>query len=705
MAHDKHDGNHELAETSNNLPMAADPRRRSLLKAGLGATLMPVGGSLLLSACASDSEDDDTSATPAPPPRNISSFAVAVLPDTQFYSRYATDAENQQFMRKYGSEPYKAQTQWVADHAKSLDIPFLIHLGDVVDQQGKPDQWTVASKAMKILEDAKVPYSILAGNHDVILGRDYVDPSSQGSATDAQRNLAAEPYLQTFGTDRASKQATFGGRDPSGFHEYHIFQAEGQKFMVLSLSWRISDAGLAWANQVIRANPTLPVILVNHQLLNIDKDGISPLEVPYGLMLWDKLIRDNDQIFMTLNGHYHGAAHLTKMNAFGNPVEEMVVDYQMAYQGGNGLMRLYEFDLSDNEIRVLSFSPWVPQKPKATLNAFDQAVLTGANEEFTIKMDFAKRFARFNKDFKAAAPTHTSLVEQARALILANYTDPAITTQKPAADSEDYPQVSGTLAHWRFFGGADGQPVPVGQVIQDRTGNNPVSRAALNIDGVVGAQLGDVVWSNDHHYLSAAPGSVRFLNTDKNTPRMSYFTTATTAALNAETVPNGYTVEAFIKIDRDWTAQKHAWMNIMTRDGKRGDLPGFNGGDPESPPLLFAISSLREIQWEVVPERTGARDAKTNWSGEIIADKWMHVAIVNDNTTHETILYVEGAPVLRNTSDAPGLATLAANMPWVIGAGSWDGARADGFFGSIGEVRIVNHALLPSQWLTSRRGS
>ncbi|WP_287813524.1 LamG-like jellyroll fold domain-containing protein [Achromobacter sp.] len=705
MAHDKHDGNHELAETSNNLPMAADPRRRSLLKAGLGATLMPVGGSLLLSACASDSEDDDTSATPAPPPRNISSFAVAVLPDTQFYSRYATDAENQQFMRKYGSEPYKAQTQWVADHAKSLDIPFLIHLGDVVDQQGKPDQWTVASKAMKILEDAKVPYSILAGNHDVILDRDYVDPSSQGSATDAQRNLAAEPYLQTFGTDRASKQATFGGRDPSGFHEYHIFQAEGQKFMVLSLSWRISDAGLAWANQVIRANPTLPVILVNHQLLNIDKDGISPLEVPYGLMLSDKLIRDNDQIFMTLNGHYHGAAHLTKMNAFGNPVEEMVVDYQMAYKGGNGLMRLYEFDLSDNEIRVLSFSPWVPQKPKATLNAFDQAVLTGANEEFTIKMDFAKRFARFNKDFKAAAPTHTSLVEQARALILANYTDPAITTQKPAADSEDYPQVSGTLAHWRFFGGADGQPVPVGQVIQDRTGNNPVSRAALNIDGVVGAQLGDVVWSNDHHYLSAAPGSVRFLNTDKNTPRMSYFTTATTAALNAETVPNGYTVEAFIKIDRDWTAQKHAWMNIMTRDGKRGDLPGFNGGDPESPPLLFAISSLREIQWEVVPERTGARDAKTNWSGEIIADKWMHVAIVNDNTTHETILYVEGAPVLRNTSDAPGLATLAANMPWVIGAGSWDGARADGFFGSIGEVRIVNHALLPSQWLTSRRGS
>ncbi|CAB3675312.1 hypothetical protein LMG26690_01291 [Achromobacter animicus] len=717
MANDKHDGKLEVANKLAALPTDADPRRRSLLKAGFGATLLPVGGSLLLSACSSDDDDDDITSPdtpgtqpqpqpqpePQPQPVNISSFAVAVLPDTQFYSRYATDAENQQFMRKYGSEPFKAQTQWVADHSKSLGIPFLIHLGDVVDQQGKPDQWKVADAAMAILEHAKVPYSILAGNHDVILDRDYVDASSQASATDAQRNLANEPYLKTFSADRAKNQATFGGRDPSGFHEYHVFEAEGQKFMVLSLSWRISDDALTWANQVIRANPTLPVILVNHQLLNIDKDGVTPLEVPYGLMLWDKLIRDNDQIFMTLNGHYHGAAHLTKTNAFGNSVEEMVVDYQMAYQGGNGLMRLYEFDLSNNEIRVLSFSPWVPQKPKNTLNTFDQAILTGANEQFTIKMDFAKRFGGFNKEFKAATPSHTALIDQARALILANYTDPVAAEQKPAADPDDYPQVQGTLAHWRFFGGTNGQPVPVGEVIADRAGLNPMRRAPLNIDGVAGAQVGDVVWSDDHHYLSAAPGSVRFLNTDKNTARMSYFTTDAAAIINGETATDGYTVEAFIKIDRDWVASKHAWMNIMTRDGKRGDLAGFSGGDPESPPLLFAVSSLREIQWEVVPDDTGSRSPKANWSGEIIPDKWMHVAVVNDDTTHETILYVEGAPVLRNTSGARGLATLAANMPWIVGAGSWDGARADGFFGSVGEIRIVGQALQPIDWLTARR--
>jgi hypothetical protein len=117
------------------------------------------------------------------------------------------------------------------------------------------------------------------------------------------------------------------------------------------------------------------------------------------------------------------------------------------------------------------------------------------------------------------------------------------------------------------------------------------------------------------------------------------------------------------------------------------------------------VSSLREIQWEIVPAVTGERGGKTNWSGEIIADKWFHVAVVNDPDTHETILYIEGAPVLRNVSNAPGLATLAADMPWVIGAGSWDGERADGFFGSIGEIRIVDKALKPAQWLTARRGA
>ncbi|MEO5797536.1 MAG: LamG-like jellyroll fold domain-containing protein [Rhodoferax sp.] len=672
-------------------------QRRNLIKLGFASASTLAAGSLLSACGGGDDSSGSSAATP------ISSFALAVLPDTQFYSRYATSSESSQYERHYGSEPYFAQTKWVADNAQKLNIPFLIHLGDVVDQVGKPEQWKVADTAMQVLEVAKIPYSILAGNHDVLNDEDF--DASPTTGTDTQRVLANEPYLQWFSAKRAKRQTTFGERDSTGFHEYHTFTAQDQQFLVLSLSWRISDAGINWARGVIAAHPKLPVILVNHQLLNIAPDAVSPLETGYGKMLWEKLIRDNDQIFMTLNGHHHGGAHLTKVNDFGNAVEEMVVDYQMAYQGGNGLMRLYEFDLTHKLIKVLSFSPWVPMKPSASLNAFDQAVLTEPNHSFSISMDFAKRFARFNPTFGVGKATvATSLVDQAKALVLKGFTEPATLVAVPPKDADDYPKVVSTVAHWRFYGGADGSAVAPGTQIADVTGANPLHRDQLNTSVIVGAEAGDIVWSNDHHYLSAAPGSVGFLNTNKNTPRMSYFLTDASAAINAQTFTStGYTVEAFIKINKAWDKSKHAWMNIMTRDGKRGDLPGFDGGDPESPPMLFAISSLREVQWEVVPDTSGPREGLASWSGEIIADTWVHIAIVNDPTTHDTVMYVEGAPVLRNTSNVPGLATLSAASPWVVGAGSWDGDRADGFFGNIGEVRVAAEALPSNKWLTARR--
>lgn len=689
-----------------------DKRRRALIKVGLGSLLAPSVGAAL-TACGGG-DDDGAPASPAPetppatPPANppatpqqVSSFGLVVLPDTQFYSRYATVETGNQFKKRYGSEPYLAQTQWIAANAAALKIPFVIHVGDVVDQVGRVQQWEVADIAMKVLEDGKVPYSVLAGNHDVLQDIGY--ESDPVGGTDATRDLAAEPYLQWFSRARASKQQTFRARDVSGFHEYHIFEAEGQRFLVLSLSWRVSDAGIQWARDVLRAHPTLPAILVNHQLIAIDADGVSPLEVDYGNMLWDKLIRSNDQIFMTVNGHHHGAAHLTKMNDFGHAVELMVVDYQMAYQGGNGLLRFYEFDLTNNAIRASSFSPWVAQKPRETVNEFDQAVLTEPNQQFSIAMNFAERFSGFNRTFQAPAASNTSLTDAALAMILKNFAGTTPPAKKPAANAEDYPHVAETVAHWRFIGGAVDAAVPVGHAIEDKSGNgNVITRAGLTDPPTNTAQLTDMVWSADRHYLSAAPSSVSFRNADG--PRLSYFMTDVAASINAATFTTGYTVEFFIKIAKEWTASKNAWMNILTRAGRRGNLPGFSGGLPQSPPLQCAISNLKEVQWEVIPEQATPRSSRTNWSGEIMVDTWLHVAVVNDPVARETTMYVEGAPVLRNPIDSLGLATLG--LPWAVGAGFWDGGPpGSGFLGNIGEIRIVSKPLPPAQWLTARASS
>ena len=87
-----------------------------------------------------------------------------------------------------------------------------------------------------------------------------------------------------------------------------------------------------------------------------------------------------------------------------------------------------------------------------------------------------------------------------------------------------------------------------------------------------------------------------------------------------------------------------------------------------------------------------------------MADSWVHIAVVADPAAQESIMYIEGAPVLRNSGNATGLAPVSAAMPWVVGAGSWDNERTDGFFGNIGEIRIAAEPLQPGQWLSARRG-
>lgn len=669
--------------------------RRSLLRGAAGLSMATLGSTLLGSKAVQAYTRRTQSAT--------TSFVLPVLPDTQFYSRYSCEDGGETFQALYGSTPFNAQTQFIVDLAKEYNVPFVCHLGDVVDQVSVNGEWEIGDAAMQVLEDAGIPYSICAGNHDVLSQYEYVASYSQSSGTDAQRTNSSEPYIQWFPGTRAAKNATFVERDSSDWHEAHIFEIFGVQFMVVSLSWRASDSAISWANDIIAANPTLPVILVSHQLLDIDDDGYSPLEVAYGEMLWDNLIADNDQIFMTLNGHYHGGAHLRKYNNAGNPVDIMVVDYQMAYQGGNGLMRLYEFDFTNNKIDVVSFSPWVIEKPEDTLNQFDEAWLTDSNHEFTISIDFAKRFAGFTDFSPEEASSGSAITAAVKEELFADYDEPEGTTYTVPEDTDDYPYVESTLAHWRINPDMIGSEIPVGAEIIDLTGNNPMTRGSLTGWGRT-AEVEDVEFVEDNHTYSSAPGSIQFLNSDKSsdTERVSYFETAADAPINSETFENGYTIEAFIKFSADWTVTNNRWSNILTRGGQRGDYSsGFWGSDGESPPILFSISNLREVQWEIVPS-DGGHYAHSAWSGEIMRDTWYHIAIVNDPDENTITIYVEGSPQIRST-DGTGIITLGDDQPWIIGCSLWENARCDGWLGHIGEIRVVPEVLDQDKWLTARR--
>ncbi|MGY1750192.1 LamG-like jellyroll fold domain-containing protein [Modestobacter sp. SYSU DS0511] len=634
-------------------------------------------------------------ATPAQaaPTEPASRFMLPVLPDTQFYSRYAESEFERPDRYGDGNNPYAAQTRWLAEHADELNIPFVAHLGDVVDQVNQEGEWRTADAAMRTLEDADLPYSILAGNHDV--------RNSSSNHYDDQYDLAQEPFLRWFGPDRAAEQSTYGGSDPTGMNQYHVFEAEGQQFMVLALSWRASDATLRWANEVIDAHPTVPVILTSHDIIAVQNDGVSPQETDHGLRLWNQLIKSNDQIFMTLNGHFHGATRLVKQNDFGHPVTQILMDYQMAYEGGNGYLGLFEFDLTNDTITAQTGSPWVVAKPAEKLTSYDQAFLEGPNQQFTLEIDFSQRFAGFNPGFTAGSADEPSLTLAVRDILLDGFVAPdPVTTELPGSTA-DYPRVEGTLAHWRMNGLRG--VVAQGGVIRDVEGNNRnnLMRVPISQSGSPTAQLRDVNFSQDAHPYSSDGAAVCFTNASKVTDRYSYLTTRADAPVNTAALADGYTIETFLKIDPSWTQSDNAWMKAIVRSGNRSQIGvPWSRWDWTASPVALGLSNLKEFQWTEVGIDTAKGD-RTAWSGEIMVDTWAHVAVVNDPATRTTTMYVDGAPVLRNASDTVGHG-LDGAMPWLFGADWVDDQATNGWNGCIGETRVVDHPLGQDEWLTAR---
>ncbi len=616
-----------------------------------------------------------------------SRFTLTVLPDTQFYSRYSAD----QFIPRYGADPFSTQTQWIADNAEALDIPFVVHVGDVVDRVGVEAEWQAADRAMRNLEDGGVPYSILTGNHDVL--------DSRADLYDVDYDLAREPFLAWFGTDRAAQSETFQGSDPTGLNRYYVFEAEGQKFMVISLAWRASDATLDWANQVIADNPSLPVILSSHEVLNVEADAQTPRETEYGLRLWDRLIAPNDQIFLTFNGHFHGASRLTKINNAGHEVHEVLIDYQMAYDGGNGYLGLLEFDLTNGRISAQTASPWVVSKPQEMLTSYDQPFVEGVHQQYTIDIDFAERFAGFAPEFgQGATADEPSLTATARDILLDGFEGPdPVSTVRPG-DQRDFIEAEGTVAHWRF-NGLDGV-VDSDVVIPDVAGDNDLHRVDPAATNAQGAEWTDVtIESTDVHGFSADSAAVCFDNSSGS--RFSYLTTAADAAVNDVDLSDGYTIETFVKMDADWTADQNGWSKALVRTGNRSwtDMPPSQW-DYTASPTALGISNLREFQFSSL-SADAAKGDRVNWSGEIMTDSWSHVAIVNDPAARTTTMYVDGAPVLRNATDTAGM-TWNEGMPWILGSDWVDDAARNGWHGCIGETRIIDRPTTQSEWLTQR---
>ncbi|WP_232231461.1 immunoglobulin-like domain-containing protein [Paenibacillus sp. HW567] len=291
-------------------------------------------------------------------------YTFAFLPDTQMPVRYQENI-------------FFSQMQWLVDNYKKMNIKMTSGLGDIVDQSWVSEQWDRATVGYNMLDSAGVPYIVTRGNHDV---------GGYDSYT----------YLNRFGASRFSDKSYWHGGSPSGTSSYVIYEAGSYKYMVLSIDMKDFNTDLAWAKSVLAANSKLPTILISHEILVIGGNG----DLEYsgnGQSMFDNLVKDNNQVFMTIAGHNHGTGYRVVKNTSGNDVIEMLVDYQSYYHGGNGWMRLMELDEANNKLIFRTYSPWVDSLSQGELTFFDLKNLTNNSENFTTNFNFDERFSFYNK--------------------------------------------------------------------------------------------------------------------------------------------------------------------------------------------------------------------------------------------------------------------------------------------------------------------
>jgi len=278
-------------------------------------------------------------------------FTIATLPDTQFYSENLNNNGR--------AATYLAQTQWLVDNRNSLNLAFVSHMGDIV-QNGDafPAEWAVADNAMKKIESQTatlraygIPWGAAPGNHDqTVIG-------SAGGANSY--------YNQYFGTSRYAGRNYWGGsQSPANNHNnYQLFSASGLDFIIIHLEYDTRSKAsyqtvLDWADALMKAYPDRRAIVTSHWIVNTGNPASFSTQ---GQDIYNDL-KDNPNFFLMLCGHVAGEGQRTDTFQ-GRAVHSVLQDYQGRTNGGDGWLRYFVFSPANNTISAKTYRVSNPVNP------------------------------------------------------------------------------------------------------------------------------------------------------------------------------------------------------------------------------------------------------------------------------------------------------------------------------------------------------
>jgi hypothetical protein len=370
-------------------------------------------GPILLAAAVPVSDDGTVDLLVVDSPRADRTFASSnAVPDDSFadpagYDFALEHFSDTQYVSRDDPQVYRTQTQWIADNADPRKIAYAMHTGDLVQSWIRPGssdtqarrEFEAASDAMRTIDDAGIPNGVLPGNHDNlwnVAGRLVPEMHEQNHAL----------YNEYFGPHRYRDRPFWGGSVSEGDNSAHydVLEIAGAKFLMLYIGYNPPGKVLRWAEKVLDSHRDHNVVIGTHYYLDEDgarrSMGFNDIQASSGEIIWNRLVRPYDSVFMVLSGHADGQSTVIDRNVgdTDRTVVQLLADYQYFTVDGRrstGFQRLLQFDLDASTVAVDTHSPVLnsfrveDHDPRERFSAQDGQFVT----EFTLRADVPRAVA------------------------------------------------------------------------------------------------------------------------------------------------------------------------------------------------------------------------------------------------------------------------------------------------------------------------
>ncbi len=309
-------------------------------------------------------------------------FRFVSLPDTQVYTenRFPNDGRNPPVTDPRGTAAiFFDQTQWIVDNWDAQGLKYVGHLGDIVQNGSNLTEWATAKSAMNILLDADRPHGTVMGNHDDTHPPEY-----------------AVNYLNNFGPDVFAGRPWYAASSPNGGGNFQLLEHEGRKIGFLNFSIDHPQVEIDWANQIVKENRDAHIVVGTHRYLYDFKIAGGrygePINTPLGELtlqdnfvdgvvdpntgqeLFEKFVSQHSNIVMIHAGHFHSEwIRQDDTNPNGQTIIQILTDYQSTRNGGDGWLRLYEFDFDANTLSFDTYSPTL-DRYRTTIDHFVETI-------------------------------------------------------------------------------------------------------------------------------------------------------------------------------------------------------------------------------------------------------------------------------------------------------------------------------------------